>query len=204
MLFVNLSILLSTDQLKNWDAWIYQIVVSNMSPNMTIFIKHVTQLASVNILISIAVIIYLLLTLNKKAVIYGKFIVFNLFTVWQMNDILKMIFQRERPHMRIIEISGYSFPSGHAMIGMCFYGFLAYLILRNSNSQWIKTISVSCITCIAIMIGISRVYLGVHYASDVIAGFAFGWVWMFLIIISMEKYFDWCIKKLSKKVIKIK
>ncbi|MCG8483928.1 MAG: phosphatase PAP2 family protein [Clostridia bacterium] len=205
MVFLNLSILLIHDQLKNFDTWIYEMVTSNMSYHMTIFMKYITNLGSFYALVLITVIVYILTwNNNKNAIVYGRVISINLVTVWLMNNGLKLIFQRERPDiLRLVEESSLSFPSGHAMVSMCFYGFLAYLILRNSNNKLIRIVSVWMIGFIIVMIGISRIYLGVHYASDVLAGFAFGWVWMFLMIIAMEQFYKRRIEKYFKKLIKI-
>ena len=86
--------------------------------------------------------------------------------------VLKNVVQRPRPNeFRLITETGYSFPSGHSMVSMAFYGFLIYLIyklVKNSKIKWTLIISLSIIIC---TIGISRIYLGVHYASDVLAGF---------------------------------
>lgn len=66
---------------------------------------------------------------------------------------------------------GYSFPSGHSMVSMAFYGFLIYLIYNNIKNKYIKWILISSLSILIILIGISRIYLGVHYTSDVLAGF---------------------------------
>ena len=74
---------------------------------------------------------------------------------------------------RIINENGYSFPSGHSMISMAFYGFLIYLIYKYVKNKKLKYISITLISILIIFIGISRIYLGVHYTSDVLAGFLF-------------------------------
>lgn len=93
-----------------------------------------------------------------------------------MNQIVKYIFQRERPtdFTPLIEQGGYSFPSGHAMGSMVAYGALLFLIIR-TYSKW-KVILPSIIILIPLiaLIGISRIYLGVHFPSDVIGGFSLG------------------------------
>lgn len=66
---------------------------------------------------------------------------------------------------------GYSFPSGHSMVSMAFYGFLIYLIYNNIKNKYIKWILICSLSILIILIGISRIYLGVHYTSDVLAGF---------------------------------
>ena len=75
---------------------------------------------------------------------------------------------------------GKSFPSGHAMMSLCFYGFLVHILLQSPAGTGLQiAISTICIALI-LLIGFSRVYLQVHYATDVLAGFLIGGAWLFL------------------------
>ena len=88
------------------------------------------------------------------------------------NFLLKQILQRPRPiGHRIIDESGYSLPSGHSMVSMAFYGFLIYLVYKRIENKHLKSFLIALLLVLIINIGISRIYLGVHYTSDVIAGF---------------------------------
>ncbi|MGA9288652.1 MAG: phosphatase PAP2 family protein [Anaerobacillus sp.] len=107
---------------------------------------------------------------------------------WLLNLGLKLFFQRERPSIQhLVEVGGYSFPSGHAMVSTIFYGMLGYLIwteVQRRKASW----SVPIISLLLILsIGLSRVYLGVHYPSDVIAGFCAGGVWLIVCIWGLRK-----------------
>lgn len=83
-----------------------------------------------------------------------------------------IILQRPRPEeFRIINESGYSFPSGHSMISMAFYGYLIYLIYKYVKNKYLKWFLITILGILIVNIGISRIYLGVHYTSDVLAGF---------------------------------
>ena len=85
---------------------------------------------------------------------------------------LKNIVQRPRPlEYRIIDETGYSFPSGHSMVSAAYYGFIIYLIYKMVENKKIKWTLITILSLLVISIGISRIYLGVHYTSDVIAGF---------------------------------
>jgi|SRR3989339_1368412 len=90
--------------------------------------------------------------------------------------ILKLFFDRARPAGALVLESSSSFPSGHATIAIAFYGFLAYLLLREIKKYRPLTLVVSIIIILAI--GFSRLYLGVHYLSDVLAGYLVGAVWL--------------------------
>jgi undecaprenyl-diphosphatase len=102
--------------------------------------------------------------------------------------------QRPRPEeYRIINESGYSFPSGHSMVSMAFYGLLIYWIIKHVENKYYKYILVTLLGMLIILIGTSRIYLGVHYTSDVIAGFliAFSYLIIFISIIeSLNKKID--------------
>lgn len=102
-----------------------------------------------------------------------------------LNSLLKILLRRRRPHghsMKVFGMPSYSFPSGHAFGTVIFYGLFAYLGLRYDLSYW--SIALAVIFAIsAFAIGVSRVYLGVHYPSDVLAGWLLGGLSLYLVII---------------------
>ena len=102
----------------------------------------------------------------------GRFAAANLVGIVALNFALKEIVQRPRPEgFRLIAETGYSFPSGHSMVAVAFYGFLIWLIIRYEEDRLQRWIWSLALFFVVIMIGISRVYLGVHYFSDVVAGY---------------------------------
>jgi len=99
----------------------------------------------------------------------------------------KIVFHRARPDVSIYVENSFSFPSGHATIAIAFYGFLAYCLIRN-NKKWTYKINVLFAGFIIILlIGFSRLYLGVHYVSDVWGGYLAGAIWL-IIAISLSEY----------------
>ena len=109
----------------------------------------------------------------------GRFAAANLVGIVALNYALKEIVQRPRPEgFRLIAETGYSFPSGHSMVAVAFYGFLIWLILRYEEDRILRWIWSLALFFVVIMIGISRVYLGVHYFSDVMAGYCVAAVWL--------------------------
>jgi len=139
-----------------------------ISDNVTPIAKGVTHFGGVIALIAIATILSITIK-NKKINIL---IWLNLAISTLLNQILKYIIQRPRPtEFRIIDESGYSFPSGHSMVSAAFYGFLIYLIYKNVKNKYIKWGLITSLALLIILIGTSRIYLGVHYTSDVLAGF---------------------------------
>ena len=121
-----------------------------------------------------------LLVKNKKV---SKAFLLNLICVFILNYLLKIIFSRERPiDINLITESGFSFPSGHAMISLGIYGFLIYLLLLSDKNKISKIIGAISLVLLIFLIGISRIYLGVHYATDVIAGFVISCSYLLLFI----------------------
>ena len=120
----------------------------------------------------------------------GISIISNLVIITAINQILKRIVQRPRPtEYRIIEETGYSFPSGHSMVSMAFYGYLIYLIYKYVKNKYLKYISIILLSILICSIGISRIYLGVHYTSDVLAGFMISISYLIIYISAVNKFF---------------
>ena len=160
------------------DVFVYRLVILNLrSEPLTVFMKVTTNLSSAYVLIAIALGSLLFLK-NKKI---GLCISSNLVIATILNQLLKYIIQRPRPDgYRLIIESGYSFPSGHSMVSMAFYGLIIYLIWKMLKNKKIKHISCGILGILIPLIGFSRIYLGVHYASDVIGGFAISIVYLLL------------------------
>jgi membrane-associated phospholipid phosphatase len=101
-----------------------------------------------------------------------------------LNDVLKLIFHRGRPEFatEFITHQSWSFPSGHAMNSLVGYGFLAYLLLESTTDRRARIAILVATTIVVGLVGFSRLYLGVHYLSDVIAGFLAGGIWLLVCI----------------------
>ena len=147
----------------------YKIVSTYLiSDFATPIAKFITNFGGVIFLISTTIILFVAIK-NKKI---GITIISNLCIITILNQLLKRILQRPRPEeFRIINESGYSFPSGHSMISMAFYGYLIYLIYRYVKNKYLKWALITILGILIVSIGVSRIYLGVHYTSDVLAGF---------------------------------
>ena len=151
------------------DTSVYTIVVEKMrNPILTDILKIITNLGNAFVLITITILSLIILK-NKKI---GLCITLNLALSTLLNVLLKNIIQRPRPEgYRLIEETGFSFPSGHSMVNTAFYGLLIYLIIKNVKNQKLKYSLSLLISILILSIGFSRIYLGVHYTSDVLAGF---------------------------------
>ena len=142
-----------------------------ISDFMTPIVKIVTQLASPIFLVILTILLMVFIKNNN----IRKYICVNLIVSTILNFGIKNIVRRTRPEgFRIIEESGYSFPSGHSMVSMAFYGLLIYLIYKKVDNKYLKNCLIILLSIIILLIGLSRIYLGVHYTSDVLAGFLLG------------------------------
>ena len=147
--------------------------------------KFITNFGGATILISLTILFFIFIK-NKKI---DLTIFTNLIIITVLNIILKNILQRPRPEeFRIINESGYSFPSGHSMVSMAFYGYLMYLIYKYIKNKYLKYSLIILLGILICLIGISRIYLGVHYTSDVLAGFLISIPYLIVYISIAKKY----------------
>jgi membrane-associated phospholipid phosphatase len=106
-----------------------------------------------------------------------------------LNDLLKHIFTRPRPSFAdpLLVAQNYSFPSGHAMMSLIGYGLFAYFLWHSlMHYRYLRIILTFALALLVVLIGISRMALGVHYLSDVVAGYAAGGVWLTACILAMN------------------
>jgi len=168
-----------------------------INPPLTEFMKRFTYLASAPFL-QVGYIALILLYLFKKN--YRR--VIEIFAIAAsgtlLNLAMKLSFHRLRPPDPLVEpLKSFSYPSGHANSAFIFYGLLIFLIWKSNFPHPYKTVCCTLLLLLAIAIGFSRIYLRVHYFSDVIAGFAIGFAWLLLLIWIMEKLK----KRASKEVV---
>jgi len=150
------------------DATIYQWIAKWRSNSMTQIAKIVTMMGSAAVLITIAALA--LLGKDRKL---GLFISANLIMIAITNFVLKWLIQRPRPDeaLRLVQERGFSFPSGHSMVSMAFYGLLIYIIWGRVKNRYKRYAICGGLAILIVLIGMSRIYLGVHYATDVMGGF---------------------------------
>ncbi|MGM9881901.1 MAG: phosphatase PAP2 family protein [Bacilli bacterium] len=165
----------------------YNFVSYFISDNVTVFMKIVTWFGGGVCLIILTILSWIFIK-NKKIDIA---ITSNLVIITILNTLFKYILQRPRPEgHQIIVQNGYSFPSGHSMIGMAFYGYLIYLVYKYIKNKKIKVLITILLSIIIITIGISRIYLGVHYTSDVLCGFMTSICYLIIYITITDRYLN--------------
>ncbi|MDM5328366.1 phosphatase PAP2 family protein [Neobacillus sp. CF12] len=114
----------------------------------------------------------------------------------EVNKLLKDLIARPRPELEhLAHVDSLSFPSGHAMVGLTCYFFIAYLVIEDIKNSSTRKVVIWLTALLLLLIGASRIILQVHYPTDVIGGFAFGYLWVMLSIF-IYKFFK---KKLKKK-----
>ena len=167
------------------DEWAYSFVVKNLRQDwLTPVMMFITNLGGVVALTSITI-ITIILAKSKKV---GLAVIANLGGIGLFNLLLKEIVQRPRPTgYELIQEGGYSFPSGHSMVSMGFYGLLIYLSFTRIKNLKLRNVTCVLLGTLIFLIGFSRIYLGVHYASDVIAGFIISIIYLILIIKTVSK-----------------
>ena len=168
IIFLDLLEDVLNNEIRNFDSTVYNFIISFKSNSLTNIFKFITFFGSSIPLISICIISFLFIK-NKKIPMY---ISINLIITAVFNFLLKNIIRRNRPvGYRLVEETGFSFPSGHSMASMAFYGLIIYLVFKYVKNKYAKTALCTVLSILIVLIGISRIYLGVHYASDVFAGF---------------------------------
>ena len=161
---------LGSDWLNGLDLSVTKWFAEHRLAPLTAFMKGVTLLCHP---VTLLLICLALMYVYRKHH-YSIPIAINLMVSVSLNYTLKNVFLRLRPPLiyRAVAETGYSFPSGHAMAAGAFYGFLIYIVWQSGLSRGLKRTLITLLTAIIALVGLSRVYLGVHYASDVIAGLA--------------------------------
>jgi len=141
---------------------------------MTVWI---TSLGAAKVVIFFVLVTCLVLWLNKKPWLIAGLLLSTIGSTL-FTSVSKLIFQRPRPMEAIMSESSYSFPSGHATIAVAYYGFMGYLLIRSARQRSAQVRLLMMTLVIILLIGGSRLYLGVHYLSDVWAGFLVGTLWL--------------------------
>jgi membrane-associated phospholipid phosphatase len=184
------SQVLQGDELGMDDA-AFDFAATIASPGLDNFIKVITFFASRQFLTPAALLLVAYFVFIKRHRWYSLKVPVVALGSITLNVVLKYFFDRPRPIVPMVEAHGLSFPSGHTMVAASFYGLLIYLVWQNVKQPALKYTLVALLSVFVILIGFSRIYLRVHYATDVLAGFAAGFMWVFIgiyILRRLERY----------------
>ncbi len=189
LLFACITYAVVTGKIQKIDLLVSGYVSAKLvNPSLTAFLEKFTDLGSAFLLR----IVYALMVLYCFGIKKYREAIAILITgglSFLLSDLLKIIFHRERPIGSLIgPVQQFSYPSGHAMASIVFYGLLTYLVSRSNMTKANKIGFSIFILSIALIIAFSRIYLQAHYASDVVAGLLIGTAWLMLMILLFEKF----------------
>jgi len=178
------------------DRWVLKHVLYFRTPSLTTIMIIITQLGEW-ITITIASVTITVFFMLKKQ--WGSLIGYIIAVAGGgvLDFILKQSIQRTRPisNTTLISVGGFSFPSGHAMLSMVFFGMISYFLIRYVRQWKYRIMIVISVGFLIFLIGFTRIYLQVHYLSDVLAGYIGGLFWMTICVTGLEIYRK---KKLSQ------
>lgn len=187
--FSVVAVFISDKKIIDFDSDIISFIQGFESPPLTVIMKFFTFIGSAPcvVVISILLLFFLYKVLKHRlelilfiSVVAGSAI---------LNQILKQVFHRVRPDLhRLIDIVGYSFPSGHAMNAFTVYGMITFLLWRHIPGRIGRSILILISIFFILAIGISRIYLGVHYPSDIIGGYFASGFWLAIAIWFFQHY----------------
>lgn len=170
------------------DESVFAITGRWITPDRTAILKAVTFLGNHKFLIPANLFLIGFLLYRKKKKLALTVLIVALSSLL-LKIGLKELFQRPRPASPLVDgITNYSFPSGHALMGIALYGLLIWMIRQQPGERWRRNGLIIFLVLLILVIGFSRIYLRVHYATDVIAGYCIGILWL------------WCCLRLTSKL----
>ena len=179
ILAIVITINVKNGKILELDLNIYKFFSENIiNDKLTPIVKVITHVGGAKIVFVLTILAIILIKGLKNKL----FLLTGIVGTAGLNVVLKHIIQRERPNInRLIPEKGYSFPSGHSMMSMAFYGMLIFLIFKYVKNTALKWTLIVILTILLSTIGITRIYLGVHYPSDVIGGFLVSLTYLFIL-----------------------
>jgi undecaprenyl-diphosphatase len=168
-----------TGSLSGFDRFVIRLVQGTETEPLTKAMEAVSLIGSTKpvtaIALTIMAILFFALGHRKELILF----VIALVGSTVLNSVLKNLFERERPSLhRLVEVAGYSFPSGHSMAAISLYGATAYLLWRHIANRTGRALLIAAAAIVVAAIGFSRIYLGVHYPSDVLGAYLISGCWL--------------------------
>lgn len=166
------------------DEWVRLYVHQHASARLTLLMRAVTHLGSSYVWLP-GTVLGLLLLWRMGRPMAARMLLITMAGSAALNYSMKLLFHRPRPvpFFDIAVPASYSFPSGHALESFCFYGIVAALAARALHNRVLRGVVWGAAAVIVLLVGFSRVYLGVHYPSDVLGGYLTALVWTLSVIV---------------------
>ena len=179
-LFVCLLIKVLKGRAMGIDELGYLLFVERLrSPVLTVAMKTVSNMASLPFIVGVLV-AAMLWAPSRPHVVWAAV---NVGAISAIDQLLKVLVRRPRPQgFRLVEAPGLSFPSGHSMAAMAFYGYGIWLVRCGVHGLPFGAAIEIALACVILAVGVSRIYLGVHYTSDVLGGFCLSFAWLVLFV----------------------
>ncbi len=185
--FVIIYLMVFVVRYKWIDDWVLASVNQTANTTITHFMRFITFYGNHSFLVPANLLMIVVLLYYKQKKWATANTIAALAGVGLMS-MLKKILARPRPSHPLVEgISNFSFPSGHAMMSLLFYGMLILLCLQFLNNKAYKTVAIFLLVTIILLIGFSRLWLRVHFITDVLAGYAIGLCWLSISMLLSEK-----------------
>ncbi|MDB4866551.1 MAG: hypothetical protein JWR03_884 [Cohnella sp.] len=181
--FAGMAILVTHKKAASFDAAVIRQVQGWETPWLTPVMKFFTAIGTgvplVALTVAILFILYRFFRHRRELILFLVAVIGSSL----LNPLLKSVFHLQRPTLhRLVEQTGYGFPSGHAMGAFSLYGITAYLLWRHIRSKTGRIVLIAVSIFLVLAIGLSRIYLGVHYPSDVVGGYLASGCWVFACI----------------------
>lgn len=173
--------------LSQFDQFVSQKVDLLSGQFLDEFMILTTSLMNVEVL-SVLLFILFLLLLSRRQFKHSLLLVLSSLSTIIAVQLIKLIIERARPLSEIIEVDGYSFPSAHSAMAMVFFGLLIYFFKKDIKNTILKNLFIALNVILIFLVGLSRIYLDVHWFSDVVGGFGIGlffvifYIWLFMYI----------------------
>ena len=165
-----------------FDEWLMNIAYSLRNSKLNFIFKFITFLGDSKFIILVSILLGGYFFFYKKNKFNGILVILNTVNTAILNQGIKYIVRRPRPINLIIDEDGFSFPSGHSMMSMCFYALIIYFIWKSNLKKDLKIILTALIILLIYIIGFTRIYFGAHYPSDILAGYMVTLTYMLIFI----------------------
>lgn len=186
-LFIWIASEVSEGEFKSFDEAVRGSVHSVATPFLTQLMIIVSFLGSPKVMVGLGFVTLIVLAYFKQRRASILFLITMAGEI-ALDVFLKALYARARPEpfFDYTLPASFSFPSGHALGSFCFFGILAWLVIERVNSRFISAFVALAASTWVLLIGISRIYLGVHYPTDVIAGYLAAAIWLFTVILAQS------------------
>ena len=169
------------------DEKVFESIAPQRTATLTQIMRLVTFLGNTEFLITANILLVIIFCRQKKYWFAITVAVVALSNVIVMSA-LKRLFQRQRPADPLIDgITNFSFPSGHAFMSVAFYGLLIWFAAITITNRWLQRAIIIFLLLLILLIGFSRIYLRVHYTTDILAGFTLGFTWLIISLMTMNE-----------------